>query len=122
MLIECAHRLQKNMRAKDLVARIGGEEFLIVLPNTSQAEAQKAALRLCNRISEKPIILDRSKSPLTVTVSIGLAVNETLSTFLPTSEDGPLSPQELIARADKALYQAKQCGRNRIILDHPAAA
>lgn len=122
VLIECAHRLQKNMRAKDLVARIGGEEFLIVLPNTSQAEAQKAALRICNRISEKPIVLDRSKSPLTVTVSIGLAMNETLSALLPARGDGLLSPQDLIARADKALYQAKERGRNRIILDHPAAA
>ncbi len=121
VLVECASRLQKNMRAVDMLARIGGEEFLVVMPNTSRSEAQIAALRLCNRISESAIVIDRSKRPIDVTVSIGLAVNETLD--LHTHRDGSaLSPQALIARADKALYQAKQKGRNRFILDHPAAA
>lgn len=121
VLIECANRLQKNMRSVDLVARIGGEEFLIVLPNTTRAEARQAALRLCQRISEKPVPVPQNVDPINITVSIGLALSADVDDLSNTTQNVRYTPAEMLSRADKALYRAKEMGRNRFMLGKSAA-
>lgn len=112
VLVEVARRLQSNVRDGDLVARIGGEEFLVALPDTSFDAARDAADRLRHAIEEQPIHLDLA-SVLKVTVSIGLAV----SSKSPASE----SVNAIIDRADHALLRAKSEGRNKVTIGRSAA-
>lgn len=115
VLVQTAQRLRDNLRGMDLVARIGGEEFLIVMPGTSMAEAEVAAARLCADIGGRDFETSGSAHPLTVTISIGLAVG-------PLDGTGePLSVETLLAQADRALYSAKTRGRNQVTLSRPAA-
>lgn len=134
VLTECARRMQQNMRAVDLVARMGGEEFVIVLPNTTRADARKAARRLCARISERPFAVPGLAAPLRVTVSVGLALSNTQPDLFDMGLRSPehripgeqtalmsLDPERILHRADRALYVAKQDGRNRFSFERPAA-
>jgi two-component system cell cycle response regulator len=105
--------LRTTMRPDDLVARIGGEEFLVVLPETDRNAAEFAARRLCHLVREAAIAVPGHPRPLHVTVSIGVA----LGSDVPGAEDGgaPL-PEAVVERADKALYGAKAQGRNQVTL------
>lgn len=119
VLVETAERLRENLRAVDLVARIGGEEFLVVLPNVTLENARGAAERLCSRIHETPFKLPSSEGTLLASISIGLTV------FEPYDANGRPQlvpePQALLEWADEALYNAKAKGRNRVRLSKPAA-
>ena len=75
VLVEVSRRLTANLRASDLLARIGGEEFLVALPDAGMPLARTVAERLCQAIEERPIRL-ASGIGLTVTVSIGVAVSD----------------------------------------------
>jgi two-component system, cell cycle response regulator len=112
VLVEVAGRLQANLREGDLLARIGGEEFLVALPSTNFQDACTAADRLCRAIEEKPIQLGFT-STLRVTVSIGLAVSD---------EDFGAEPApRIVDRADRALLTAKAEGRNKVTISKSAA-
>jgi two-component system cell cycle response regulator len=102
MLKTFASRLNDNVRGFDLVARLGGEEFIIVLPNTRRNTALHIAERLRRSIADKPIACSAEEGELTITTSIGGAI----------IEPGVYDVQDVIARADKALYEAKDSGRN----------
>lgn len=106
VLQQFANTIRKNLREEDLFARIGGEEFVILLRNIQADEAQKIAERIRNVVETTPIQIDQDNE-LYITVSIGIT-HETLP-------DAP-SLQFLINQADQALYQAKQLGRNQVIL------
>ncbi|WP_123039549.1 diguanylate cyclase domain-containing protein [Cohnella candidum] len=93
-------------RSTDLVARYGGEEFALILPDTDSAGAQKVGEKLRAAMEREAIPHAGSKVSGVVTLSIGAA------TFLPNAED---TPEQLIARADGALYEAKTTGRNRVL-------
>ena len=102
--------LIENLRPYDSVYRYGGEEFLVCLPETGPEEARRVLERVRERIAGQTVTLE-SGSSLSVTVSFGL----TLMT--------PRRPlEELIDRADKALYTAKQSGRNRVEVWRPEDA
>lgn len=103
VLKEFARRLQENLRGIDLVARLGGEEFLVVLPDTGPAEVEIAAERLRNAIDRKDFEVTKGQK-IPVTVSIGVTFG--------SSEDK--NPSELIQQADTALYESKSTGRNRV--------
>ncbi len=103
VLKEFARRLQENLRGIDLVARLGGEEFLVVLPDTTARSAEIAAERLRKAIDETPIPIGGGKM-LDITVSIGVAFG--------TAADR--DPEKIIENADAALYKAKTTGRNRV--------
>lgn len=122
VLSECAKRMQQNMRAVDLVARIGGEEFLIVLPATERAAARQAALRLCKRISQSPVTVAARDISVDVTVSIGLALSDSFGDMPGDKLPSYQAPDEMLNRADRALYRAKETGRNRFMLERSAAA
>ena len=119
VLVETAHRLRENLRAVDLVARIGGEEFLIVLPNATLPNARKAATRLCSLIHDTPYDLPGGADRINISISIGLTVYD--PTTREFKETDSITPNGLIARADEALYRAKEKGRNRVRLARPAA-
>jgi two-component system, cell cycle response regulator len=96
-------RLLGTLREADLAGRIGGEEFLMVLPETDLTGARPFAERLRKAIASLPIPLPTG--PLTVTCSLGIAERTAAET-----EAG-----QLLARADAALYRAKSGGRNRVV-------
>ena len=101
VLAELAVRLRKAARGFDAVGRYGGEEFIVVLSNCTQADARTAAERIRKSVADKPI--DTSAGPLAVTVSMGIA----------GYDDTHTDAKSIIGAADAALYQAKANGRNR---------
>lgn len=100
--------LSANSRQYDLVARYGGEEFMVILPATGTHDALPTAEHLRHRVAELGIRLPDG-SPVACTISIGIA----------TLDEGE-SAQQLIDRADLALYRAKRMGRNQVSLAEPA--
>ncbi len=103
VLQELGNRLRANTRSVDLCCRTGGEEFILVLPNTTADVAQLIAERLRKAIASKSFAVG-GKQLLPVTVSIGLS----------TLEGAEDTLERLLKRADTALYQAKRDGRNRV--------
>jgi len=99
-LREVAYCLRDAARASDILGRFGGEEFLLLLPRTTQAEANEVAERARERIAAL-----RLRNPLTVSAGVHV--------FKPGSGVDPLE-QNPIAQADMALYRAKHNGRNRV--------
>jgi diguanylate cyclase (GGDEF)-like protein len=99
VLRELAQRIDAEVRSSDVAARFGGEEFVILLENTSQHTAQQIAERIRQRIAAEPIRV--AGQSLQLTISQGLAVRR----------DGD-DVHTLLQRADAAMYQAKQRGRN----------
>jgi two-component system cell cycle response regulator len=95
------------MRNIDMLARMGGEEFVAFLPDTDGQTALRIAERLVKKVAETPMTVDGAPdSELTVTVSVGVA-----------STNIEMPGDELIKLADAALYRAKETGRNRAIAD-----
>lgn len=94
--------LRVHARVTDVIARLGGEEFVLLLPNADLAAAQHLAHRLCDAVSEAPLLLNGET--LHLTVSIGVAERK--------PEDRDL--HALLSRADEAMYRAKAAGRNRV--------
>lgn len=98
-----SQKIMRFLREEDLVTRFGGEEFLILLPGINLTGASNVAERLRKEISETEI-LDANNTPLpNVTISIGLAEMR-----------NEVNPDDLIGKADRALYEAKDAGRNRV--------
>lgn len=107
VLRQVAVRLRGQLQANDLLARIGGEEFLVVLPEADTTGAMACAERLRTAIGGTGFDLGTETSPVRVTASVGLA--------LPGSHVGnAVSPEALIHRADTALYGAKSHGRDQV--------
>ena len=107
VLREFANRISANVRGIDLACRHGGEEFVVVMPDTDSAFAFTVAERLRQSIESTPIKISRPPNALTITVSIGIA----------SSNGAPDTPDGLLRRADQALYRAKREGRNRVIAE-----
>jgi two-component system, cell cycle response regulator len=108
VLRELAARTAKSVRSVDLVARLGGEEFIVVMPETDVASAAEVAERLRLAVANEPFTVRGTGKKFTVTVSIGVATGE-------ASDDR----ERLLQRADKALYGAKTAGRDRVIIAWP---
>ncbi|AKJ95808.1 MULTISPECIES: GGDEF domain-containing protein [Thioalkalivibrio] len=121
ILTTLAERMQQVLRRSDLAARFGGEEFVVVAPHTDLKAAMALGEKLREAISGHPITLTGHQAAppcapdtLTVTVSVGIASLDAN----PKSRD---TAETLIARADDALYRAKQDGRNRCEASAPAS-
>ncbi|MCO8144227.1 diguanylate cyclase [Rhodovulum tesquicola] len=119
VLVEVARRLKDNLRPVDLVARIGGEEFMVALPETGFEQACATAERLRTAVQARPVDLAGEPGAIGVTISIGVAFGGER----PPKEDG--SPEgevnALMAQADRALYAAKASGRNTVEICRSAA-
>jgi two-component system cell cycle response regulator len=107
VLRDFALRIKRSIRGIDLACRYGGEEFVIVMPETDMAVAAMVAERLRRRIAAEPFAIAQGSRHITVTISIGIA-------GLRGHEDNAAS---LLKRADQALYRAKRDGRNRVVPD-----
>lgn len=119
VLIEAARRLRENLRSVDLLARIGGEEFLIVMPATPLSEARIAAHRLCRKIGGERFKVPGSNARIDVTISIGVTMGGMHG--MRRAGKKAIDANVLLDTADKALYEAKVQGRNQINLYRPAA-
>ena len=107
VLREFGKRIPANVRGIDLVCRYGGEEFVVVMPDTDVAYAATVSERLRKSIETTPIEISRAPGKLNITISIGIAKSE---------GDGDTA-EALLHRADQALYRAKRTGRNRVVAD-----
>jgi two-component system cell cycle response regulator len=107
VLRDFALRIKRSIRGIDLACRYGGEEFVIVMPETDMAVAAMVAERLRRRIAAEPFTIAQGARHIPVTISIGIA-------GLRGREDNAAS---LLKRADQALYRAKRDGRNRVVPD-----
>ena len=125
VLVEVSRRLTAGLRASDLLARIGGEEFLAVLPDAGMAEARRVATRLCEAIEERPVRLT-SGLGLSVTVSIGGAVSGGVAVAGGARQSGaagvpPVTVDQVVEAADLALLDSKGSGRNQVTFRLSAA-
>jgi len=120
VLVEVSRRLSVNLRASDLLARIGGEEFMIALPDTTTEEARGVAERLCHAIEQHPIRFGQGRS-LSVTVSIGVAVSPVFDADILRREPAADCVTALVNEADLALMRSKAAGRNQVTFSRPAA-
>jgi diguanylate cyclase (GGDEF)-like protein/PAS domain S-box-containing protein len=105
VLIKIAQLITPTIRAEDIFARIGGEEFSILLPNISLSQSLQAAERLRDLLDKKPILINKNIM-LSIKISLGVSVLKASDNCF----------QDLYARSDSALYQAKSRGRNHVYL------
>jgi len=115
MLIEISNLVNEQLRDSDILSRYGGEEFLVIAPNTGPADAALLAERLRARIEANPFLKDDDELTargIHTTISIGIA----------SFDDDNDNEETLIGNADRNLYQAKHGGRNRVIGGHDSAA
>lgn len=111
VLRNVARLLKSNLRQEDMIARIGGEEFMIVMPETTRGEARRVARQLCAAVRDTPVPVASSEAPVHVTVSIGVTIGHAGG-----------NATELLDEADRALYGSKSGGRNTVTFcRHPAA-
>jgi two-component system cell cycle response regulator len=103
-----AIRLKDNLRSFDLVARLGGEEFVAILPDVNPDRAYRVAERLRRSVAEIPFPCDTPEGQLSITTSIGGAL----------IDHGQHDTQEVLERADKSLYDAKEGGRNCVFFEN----
>ncbi|MDI9849574.1 PleD family two-component system response regulator [Rhodoblastus sp. 17X3] len=98
-----AARVKRSVRGSDLMCRLGGEEFVVVMPDTNLATAELVAERIRSSVAGTPFPLEGSAQSIPITVSIGLA-----------ESPGVEIPAAFLKRADQALYLSKNSGRNRV--------
>lgn len=104
VLRELVARLNKSLRSFDLVTRMGGEEFAVILPEADDETSQMIGQRLCKAMADVPVRLGSLAVDLPVTISVGVS----------TLSDNDETPNATMKRADEALYRAKNGGRNRV--------
>jgi two-component system cell cycle response regulator len=107
VLREFALRIKRSIRGIDLACRYGGEEFVVIMPETDMAVAAMVAERLRRRIAADPFAIQQGARTIPVTISIGVAA-------MRGKDDNAAS---VLKRADQALYRAKRDGRNRVVPD-----
>ena len=103
VLVELGILLRKLMRASDLLTRLGGDEFAILLEDIDLGEAGKFARRLCEAVAERAFIPEMGDSRLSLSIGLALIREHEI-------------PAEVLARADKAMYRAKELGGNRTVV------
>jgi two-component system cell cycle response regulator len=107
VLREFAERLKASIRGIDLACRYGGEEFVVVMPDTDLGIAALVAERIRRRIAGEPFPIERGARAVDVTISVGIAARM-------GRQD---NASQMLKRADEALYRAKRDGRNRVVAD-----
>jgi two-component system cell cycle response regulator len=115
VLVAVAALMGQHLRHGDLLARLGGEEFVAILPGTTQSDARKVAERLCHAVEAAPVTVPPGHA-IPVTVSVGVAACPA-----PKARRAEDLAQLMIAQADRALLYAKSHGRNRVTVFRSAA-
>ncbi|MFP3030785.1 MAG: diguanylate cyclase, partial [Wolbachia sp.] len=106
LLKQIQKRISENIRVTDLLARFGGEEFVVVMPDTNVSDAYTIAERIRKIIAKEPFVLADKNATHNITVSIGIAEMQ-------GSDFDDI--KKFIVRADRYLYKAKNSGRNRVV-------
>jgi two-component system cell cycle response regulator len=109
VLAAIADRLSRNLRNFDTVARWGGEEFVVVMPEAEERIALVVAERLRSKVAEVPIPVQHAAKEIPTTISIGVVI----------AGDDLGTPDDLLRAADAAMYEAKRQGRNRVVKADP---
>ena len=107
VLVKVSDLLSKQFRTNDIFSRYGGEEFMAALPGTGAVAAEKIAQRALKTVEATPIYLPEADTEVSVTVSAGISERRK------TDENFT----DIIKKSDKALYEAKRSGRNRVCID-----
>ncbi|MGN0144316.1 MAG: tetratricopeptide repeat-containing diguanylate cyclase, partial [Clostridium sp.] len=102
VLIKLTKEVKKTINKNDIIGRYGGEEFIVLIQNVDKIKAVNMAERIRRNVEEAKILGEKRK----VTISLGVAI----------SSDKRMSSEEIVSRADQALYRAKHEGKNRYIL------
>ena len=118
VLTQAAERMQHALGSRGFVARIGGEEFMIGVPDVSPKRALNLAETVCDSICQSPFLLPDHGAQVDVTVSIGLKLSQA---GFARQDCAAESVENLIKSADKALYAAKKAGRNQVSIRQSAA-
>lgn len=105
ILKQFAHRIKENIRTSDIGCRYGGEEFAIIIPEVKPMQAYEMGEKIRHKIASIPF--KGNGDDIEITTSIGIAIK---------SYENKVNAEELINKADKALYQAKSTGRNRTVM------
>jgi diguanylate cyclase (GGDEF)-like protein len=106
---QIARRMAACIRQIDTAARYGGDEFAVILPNTSLEDAVTVAERMCKMVAETPIMWDGEKLNTSISVGVG-------------QYDATMGPGDVTKATDQALYAAKQAGKNNVKVFKPANA
>jgi len=101
VLHEVGRLLLRTLRSTDVPVRYGGDEFVILMPETSKDQAVAAALRICAEIGREPFLSDQAHGPIHLTASVGVAA----------FPDDARDPGNLLRKADEAMYRVKAAGR-----------
>ena len=121
VLRSVGHTIQAQLRVGDTVARFGGEEFVVLLPQAPAQHARDIAERIRQSIAERPLLLADGLQ-IGVTVSMGMAMlppfgaRGTSAAAAAAAAEPALLAQQLVQAADQALYRAKAAGRNRLVV------
>jgi len=114
VLKQIAQRAKKTLREDDIIGRYGGEEFLLLAPETEKEAAGALANQILDEIRRAPFVFDGTE--FQVTCSAGVAtLNEYRSEYHIEKPDSELTPAEVIALVDSRLYEAKEAGRDRVV-------
>lgn len=108
VLVELAKRINQSIRGSDLAARLGGEEFVVVMPGTPGGGAKEVAERLRRAVETVPFKISHPEGAITKTISVGVSTV--------TGADDTV--HNLIKRADEAVYKAKNSGRNQVVCSY----
>jgi len=103
---EISRRIKECIRQIDTAARYGGDEFAIILPNTSLNDATVAAQRMVNAVASSPTTWNKEQISLSISVGLG-------------QYDADTNPEDITSRSDQALYIAKQAGKNTVRIFEP---
>ncbi len=106
VLREVINRVLISLRPSDLVVRMGGEEFSVIMPETDYATALSVGERLREAVASAPIVLPENAGVISVTASFGVAA---------LNHENDTNPTQLLERADAAVYRAKETGRNKVV-------
>ena len=104
---EVSRRIRECIRQIDTAARYGGDEFAVILPNTSLSDATVVAERMVDAVANSPTTLKKEQISLSISVGLG-------------QYDADTNPEDITSRSDEALYKAKQAGKNTVRIFEPS--
>lgn len=113
VIVWTVNTIRRSIRQTDIIARFGGEEFMIYLPDTAPTEAAILAERIKASVETRQATVENGAYRLSITVSIGLLSVDTFEGELQSNPNGYIT--QLFAMVDEALYQAKKNGRNQVV-------
>ena len=114
VLQHTAQMINASVRSADLLVRYGGEEFVVLVACTDARQGEELARRIRHAVAANPLLYDGKE--FSVTISIGVAVGADMADMLESPESAEAALAVMLIRADKALYAAKEAGRDTVVV------